>query len=332
MRRHNLGFFLLSFAWFGCAEPTALRPPARMIAVTPQSVTGVVDTDIVPGAAVRITDEYGQPIRGVEVDFQQQTWHGAVAFIVAHSDAKGLASMGEWKLGRSRGTETVTASSGELAPVVFTAEATPDVPATFIAVAGGNQKGEPRKDLLSPLRARVADRFGNGVAGVTVDFAVVIGGGSIDGLFGSATDAEGVAVANWKLGQVGANSAIATAPGLAPVTYLATAVDLGSDVYELDHIDAKAGPQSPRSKIGLLPNGRFVTYVEGLWGEGTYSIHDGVIDLIYSDDFLPRLTDFDYWVNARSEQGSIEDGVIQIRRCFSDDCLDTVWVYRKLTP
>jgi len=62
---------------------------------------------------------------------------------------------------------------------VFTAMAYPDVPVSITATSGNAQKGEPGKELFSPLRARVIDRLGNPVAGVAVGFWVTSGGGSI---------------------------------------------------------------------------------------------------------------------------------------------------------
>jgi len=336
MRRHNLGFLVLSFA-LACTEtPTEARQhPAAMTAVSPQSVTGIVYTDIDAVPAVRITDEFGRPVAGVQVIYQTQNNTRFGTSVTVHSDANGIASMGEWKLGKARGIETATATSSGLGAVTFTAVVNPDVPVSFTAPSGNGQKGERGKDLLFPINARITDRFGNGVAGVTIDFAVLNGGGSIKPLGGSASGEDGIVQALWTLGELGENSVIATAAGFEPLTYEATAVDLGNDVYQLDSIGANAGPVfKPRSKIGLLPNGRFISYIENVWGEGTYLIHDGIIELTYSNDFLPRLSELDYsaWGNVpdRTEYGLSKDGVIQIPRCFTEDCFDTVWFYRKL--
>jgi hypothetical protein len=339
MRRHNLGFLLLSFALCGCAElPTAEAPhPAAMIAVTSRSVRGTVDTNVDEVPAVKITDKNGQPMAGVEVKYETQFRVGSPVLAIAHSDANGIASMGAWKLGIVSGFESVTAIASGLPPVVFTAMAYPDVPVSITATSGNAQKGEPGKELFSPLRARVIDRLGNPVAGVAVGFWVTSGGGSITPSDELTTDADGTAEARWTLGEPGENSAIAVVHGLEPRRYAATAVDLGTDVYELKHIVTPwALDSAVRSKIALLPNGRFVTYIERVWGEGTYSIHGTTLDLSYSDDFLVGMTvlGFSQWASSPSgvERGRLESDAIEIQRCSFDDCSNSVWVYRKLSP
>ncbi len=339
MRRHNPGFLLLSFTWFGCAElPTAEAPhPAAMIAVTSRSIRGTVDTNVDVVPAVRITDQFGQPVAGVEVKYETEYRVGSPVLAVAHTDVNGIASMGQWKLGIVSAMESVKATSSGLPTVVFSAFAYPDVPVSITATSGNAQKGESGQELFAPLRARIIDRLGNGVPGVDVEFVVTSGGGSITPSDELTTDADGTAEARWTLGEAGENSVVAIVHGLEQRRYVATAVDLGTDVYELKHVVTPWAQDSAfRSKIALLPNGHFVTYIETVWGEGTYSIHGTTIDLSYSDDFLPRITGigFSPWAISPpgAEQGRIEGDGIEIQRCLFDDCSNSVWVYRKVSP
>src|SRR5438309_1195244 len=100
--------------------------------------------------------------------------------------------------------------------------------ATFperLAVVGADAlNGEPGFALAEPVRVRVLDTKGKGVAGEIVSFAVVQGGGSVSPTE-ATTDTSGVASAEWRLGpQPGANELRATFGGQS-VTLRATATE-----------------------------------------------------------------------------------------------------------
>lgn len=113
----------------------------------------------------------------------------------------------------------------------------PDDQATQIAAAAGNnQTGAVGAALSSAIAVRVTNARGTGVSGVAVGFAVVSGGGAVSPSSAS-TDASGSAAATWTLGTTPrANTATASATGLAgsPVTFTATAVvGLASSLQKL---------------------------------------------------------------------------------------------------
>ena len=76
-----------------------------------------------------------------------------------------------------------------------------------------------------PPSVKVADQAFNGISGVSVTFAVTVGGGSITGA-NAVTDGSGIAtVGSWTLGATkGPNSMTASSTGLAgsPITFNAT--------------------------------------------------------------------------------------------------------------
>jgi hypothetical protein len=98
------------------------------------------------------------------------------------------------------------------------------LPASQLLKSSGDaQSGTTGVTLAQPLVAKVATSGGIGVAGTTVVFAVVTGGGSVTPT-SAVTDANGLATTNWTLGAtVGAQSVSATAGVLTPVTFTATA-------------------------------------------------------------------------------------------------------------
>src|SRR5208282_1118082 len=95
--------------------------------------------------------------------------------------------------------------------------------------SGGAQTGPTSTVLPQPVVVKVSDGGGNGVAGTTVNFAVVTGGGNVVPTSG-VSNASGLVQTTWTLGAtVGAQSISATAAGLAgsPLTITASGIVAG---------------------------------------------------------------------------------------------------------
>jgi plastocyanin len=141
------------------------------------------------------------------------------------TDASGLAT-GTWTLGHTAGAQaanaTVSGASGS--PVAFSATGTAG-PATAMAIhAGNNQTGAAGSSFATPLQVSITDQFGNGVAGVTVTWAVAAGGGSVTPT-SSVSNSQGVASTTQTLPAVaGTVTVTATAAGLtgSPATFTST--------------------------------------------------------------------------------------------------------------
>jgi hypothetical protein len=120
----------------------------------------------------------------------------------------------------------LTATSGSLAPVTFTATGSAGAATGLTIIAGDNQIGTA--GVVVPVAPSVAvrDAGGNPKSGVVVNFAVATGGGSVAGATAAniTSNAAGVAtVANWVLGpNPGVNTLTVSAPGAPPVTFTAT--------------------------------------------------------------------------------------------------------------
>jgi hypothetical protein len=121
-----------------------------------------------------------------------------------------------------------------LAPVVLVAMAAAcgdggtaaPVATALVAASPTTLTGVAATAVTEVPSVRVTDQSGQPMAGVAVTFQVLSGGGSVTG--GSATtNASGVAtVGSWTLGATpGANTMSATAAGLTPVVFTATAQD-----------------------------------------------------------------------------------------------------------
>lgn len=96
----------------------------------------------------------------------------------------------------------------------------------LVAVGGDAQSGPATQPLADSLAVRVADAFGNPIAGVTVTWSVISGGGALAPAT-SVSGADGTARASWTLGSsIGGQDAEASASGFTvPFTATASVTD-----------------------------------------------------------------------------------------------------------
>ncbi len=129
-----------------------------------------------------------------------------------------------WTLGDTTGVQQVQAvargNNADLSgsPVLFSATATAGAAAKLVEISGNNQLASAGQQA-APLIVQVADNFGNGVAGVSVQFQVTAGGGALNNSGTTATvasDANGLASAVLTLGAAAGvdNTVRASASGL----------------------------------------------------------------------------------------------------------------------
>ncbi|MGI8618068.1 MAG: TolB family protein, partial [Gemmatimonadaceae bacterium] len=200
----------------GCSDSTEPSAPdlptgaiAELAAVTPTAVTGAVGAAIDPSPSVRVMRrETRMPMMGVPVTFEFTTGQSTVQR-VAHTDGEGVASAA-WTLGTVAGIQRITARSSATgsASIVFTATATAGPVASVAAYidvtrergSGDLQSAPIGSTLPYPLSLIVRDQFNNAISGATVTFAVLSGGGRIEGAT-AVTSSTGVASSgSWTLG------------------------------------------------------------------------------------------------------------------------------------
>jgi hypothetical protein len=159
--------------------------------------------------SVTVNDENGEPITG-----QSVTWASSNDGVATVSSAGLVTAV-------AVGTADITATANGASvtvPVTVT-----QAPAILAMVSGNDQTGTAGGMLANPLVAQVNDRLQNAIPGVSVDFAVTEGGGSV-GNASATSGADGRVSSTWTLGTVaGNNEATASmAGGAAPVTFSAT--------------------------------------------------------------------------------------------------------------
>lgn len=199
---------------------------ARLEYVSGDGQTTAVGTGVPNALVVRITDPFGNPVPGVEVQWEPES--GSVDPGTSVTGPTGETET-SWVLGSSTGVHTVRAFSGSLqgSPVTFTATAEPGTAFRLVLVSGNNQSAGPGQELTDPLIVRLVDEDGNGVPNRAVSWVVGVGGGTVSALT-SNTEGNGEAQVHWTLGPgTGSNTLNAVVSGVGVVGFRATATNDG---------------------------------------------------------------------------------------------------------
>ena len=207
----------------GCTDATEPKDELRLEALTATSLTGIVGTEVAPVPTVRVSNHAGRPVTGIEVFFEFMETGSAIKNASNKTNTEGIATVGWWWLGTKAGAYTIRARLGKTAAIAFQAIAEPGPAAQIVAMGGDNQGGLAGA-TLDPLRLLVSDSYSNPVPRVPVTFAVISGGGSIDGS-AVLTDSLGIATsAAWTLGPVVGYQQVRALAGSTQTTFTALAL------------------------------------------------------------------------------------------------------------
>lgn len=197
--------------------------PANTAKTAGDSQAVTVNTAVPVLPTVRVTDQFGNPVESVTVTFAVALGSGGVTGATRKTGATGHAAVGSWTLGTQAVPNSLTATPTGLAAVTFSATGNPDVADSITLDAGDGQTDTVAATLGTAYSVRIADQYGNGVPGTTVNWGVT-GGGSITPT--SVSNGAGIASATRVLGTLaGPQGATASAAGLtgSPVNFSATA-------------------------------------------------------------------------------------------------------------
>ena len=210
----------LAVAVEGWEEPVLIAAtavagaPATLAAVGGDAQTGTAGSALPLPLQALVKDAWGNPVAGAEVTFAADAGSGRIDPAIATTDAAGVASA-TWTLGTAAGAHAVEASIAGLPPVRFGATALAGPAQALVAVAGDGQSGTVATTLAQPLQVRVEDAHGNPVAGASVSFAVVEGGGTV-GTPTAIAGGDGVAETSFTLGTAAGAHAVEARLGALP--------------------------------------------------------------------------------------------------------------------
>ena len=150
----------------------------QLLKTAGDGVTAVVGALVGPAPTVQARDQFGNPVPGLTVSFAVTGGAGTVTGATDTTSASGVASVGSWTLDTIAGGNALTATAGSLS-AVFTATGVPAAPTLLIKILGDGQTAVVNTPLTNPPTVRLTDRYGNPVAGDTIDFTIMIDGGSV---------------------------------------------------------------------------------------------------------------------------------------------------------
>lgn len=162
----------------GVTVPSEGRP-SDITVVAGNGQQGVVGQQLSDALVIRLTDSQDRPVQGQRILFKVVAGGAGAALVpdTVVTDADGVASSA-WRLGGEAGQQKVEASSGSLS-AEFAATASAEAADTIFAVEGQDQTGIVRGLLSDSLVVVVLDRFGNPLAGQSVEWRVPSGEGSV---------------------------------------------------------------------------------------------------------------------------------------------------------
>jgi len=250
---------------------------SQIAKISGDTQAGTVGAALAQPLVVEQRDSRGNPVPGGTGDllansvvtFAVASGGGTLGGTVVNVGPDGRAST-TWTLGSASGAQTVTATAGVVSAgtVTFSATAAAGAADTLAIFSGDDQIGTIGVALSDSLVVRIADRFGNPVAGHQVTFAVTSGGGSVSPAM-ATTGANGRAASRWTLGAApGAQTAAAqaqTAITGSPAVFDAVATNLAIVAITPDSMVESGSITISGSGFDPVPGSNTVT-IDGVAG------------------------------------------------------------------
>jgi adhesin/invasin len=182
-----------------CGEtgPSEQIPPAAINNVTGVPLQGPAGDVLAERVIVRVVDAASNPLPGVTVTFTAAAG-GSVSPATSVTNDDGEAST-RWTLGPTPGNQALSVSAGGQSVQITATAGSPRI-ASLAVNAGNNQTGGTSTALPTAPSVITRNATGAPVAGVTVFFTVLSGGGSV-AQASAVSNAQGIASAgSWTLG------------------------------------------------------------------------------------------------------------------------------------
>ncbi len=208
-----------------CSNAITVSPgaPNQIAIESGNTQSGTAGSPLAGNLQVNVKDANGNLVPNAQVNWAVASGGGSLSAASSNTNSSGIASI-TWTLGTTAGANTATATiHGTSTSVTFSATGTAGAASTIAVSSGNSQSAAWNSALTNPIVALVRDANNNPVSGVTVNWAIASGGGSL-GSASSTTNSSGLASTTWTLGNAGSNTATATINGTSTSeTFSATA-------------------------------------------------------------------------------------------------------------
>lgn len=242
------------------ADPVARN---TRVTVLGELLGGRAGAKLADPIAVRVTDSAGRALGDVPVRWTADG--GTVEAVADRTDSLGVARA-YWTLGRKSGTQRLRAHAGGgqvshgIPPVTIGARAAAGPPVSLVIVSGDAQRVAAGATLRRPVKVRLIDSSGNGVAGTALTLSPSSGSVADSVL---DTDSLGFATVRWTMGRsAGKHTLVVHARGVGKATRL-TATALPGAPANLSFDDVPASARRSGSPAATRRLYAFVTDVYG---------------------------------------------------------------------
>jgi acetyl esterase/lipase len=220
---------------------TATPAAAERLAFIAEPTSGIAGVVLSPPVVVAIEDSYGNvvPTSG-EVHLELN--HGSLNGVLDGQAVEGTASFVDLHVDEAGNGYVLTATADGLIPAVTNAFSIGSGTATRLRIVAGDGQQAPVGTVVPTAPTVVVrDAAGNGVAGASVAFTVVEGGGMVTAT-GAVTGSDGRAAVDWTMGPVAGPNRIRVTAAAVP----------GSSVEFVS--EGTPGPADPaRSSLSAEP-------------------------------------------------------------------------------
>lgn len=212
---------------------------------------------------VQLRDAQGQPVArsGVLVTATLAVGGGTLSGTVAvRTDAEGRATWSDLAIAGTAGSRTLRFDAAGLAGVVASPTVLgPGAPANLAYVAGNSQVAAAGTAPAILPRVRVTDAEGNPVAGASVTFEVIQGGGALTGPV-ATSGADGTASpTSWTLGPVvGLNTLSASLTGAPGTAFSFTATGIVGPAATLEVVEGNNQTATIGTAVAIVPGVKVV--------------------------------------------------------------------------
>jgi len=204
----------------GIFTETATPSVATITVVSGGKQVGTVGTTLPLPITVKAKNSSGGIVVGAPITFADGTLNGTFSPTTAITGSNGQAST-TFTLPTSAKTFTVTATDSP-ATVNITEQSTPGPATALTIVQGNNQSANPHTVLAKKLIVMVADKYNNGIAGVTVNFTDNGAGGTFSNSAPVTTSNGQVSVSYTTGANAGTITISASTSTLGPVNFTET--------------------------------------------------------------------------------------------------------------
>ena len=213
---------------------TAISNGPTQLVADPQLASGTVGQLLTPAPSFVVQDLGHTGLPGIPVTLAVTGGGGSVDTLTRVTNSFGRVTVVDWKMGTVPGTNSLTASVANLAPVTVSVAARAGEAASLAVVEGDNQSAEIWHAVPVQPAVQLRDQYGN-LTQRPVTFVVTAGGGRTDSVL-AGSGADGTVRMPWHLGRApGTNTLHVAAQSNAAlaVDFHATALPTSSP-YNID--------------------------------------------------------------------------------------------------